>query len=271
MHYIKASALRALALDAIKAVSEFIRESEEEFIRLVRETSELQNAEAAKTQKEQLVKNQKRHTELNALIKRLYEDKTIGSLSAKRFEILSHEYEIEQEELEQQIAKLRAGLERFEEGGERAGKFIELVRCYTSFDELTAPMLNEFVEKIIVHEAEGERQGYGRTQKVEIFLNFIGKFVVPGQGEAEKESYDPVEHRRAKWREYYRKYSDKILAEKRKQTEERKAAKLAAKMSRSPAETKAEAQAKLEKKRAYQREYQREWQRRRKEAAQKTA
>jgi hypothetical protein len=248
-----------------------VRDSEEEFIRLVREASELRSAEAAKIQKEQLAKNQKRHGELDALIKRLYEDKVAGSLSAKRFEILSVEYENEQEDLERQIAVLKAGLEQFKEDGERANKFIEIVKRYTGFDELTAPMLNEYVEKIIVHEAEGERQGYGRTQKVEIYLNFIGKFDVPGQEKAEPEPFDPEEHQRARWRKYYHKNRDRILAEKRKLTEERRAAKLAEKMSRNPVEIEAEAEAKRQRQLEYHREYQREWQRRKKEAALNTA
>jgi hypothetical protein len=89
MHYIKTSVLRALVLEAIKSVSGLVRENEEEFVRLVREAAELQSAEAFKTQKSQLTQSQKRHTELDALIKRLYEDKVNGTLSEKRFELLS--------------------------------------------------------------------------------------------------------------------------------------------------------------------------------------
>jgi DNA invertase Pin-like site-specific DNA recombinase len=266
MHYIKTSVLRTLILDAIKSVSGFVRDSEDEFVRLIRETSELQNAEAAKAQKEQLLKSRKRSIELDTLIKGLYEDKVAGSLSAKRFEILSREYEEEQEELERQIAELEAGLERFEEDGDRAEKFIEIVRRYTDFTELTATMLNEFVEKILVHEAEGARQGYQRFQKVEIYLNFIGRFDVPGQKKAEPEPFDPVEHQREIWRNYYYRYRDKIRARKTRQTEERKAAKLAAKAARSPEDIEAEVKAKWQKKRKYQREYQREWQRRKRAA-----
>ncbi|MDR0412144.1 MAG: recombinase family protein [Treponema sp.] len=269
MHYIKVSVLRTLVLDAIKSVSGFVRDSEEEFVRLVRETSELQNAEAAKTQKEQLLKSQKRSSELDTLIKGLYEDKVVGSLSAKRFEILSREYESEQEELERQIAELQTGLERFKEDGDRAEKFIRLVRRYTDFTELTASMLNEFVEKIVVHEAEGAKQGYGRYQKVEIYLNFIGKFDVPGQEKTEPEPFDPVEHRRAYWREYYHLHKEKLNAEQAKRAEKKKQAKLAAMPVKTPEEIEEEAEAKREKRRAYQREYQREWQRRRKEETQK--
>ena len=105
---------------------------------------------------------------------------------------------------------------------------------------------------------------------MEIYLNFIGKFYVPGQEKAEPKPFDRVEHQRAIWRKCYHKNRDRILAEKRKLTEERKTAKLAAKASRSPAEIEAEIHAKHEKKRAYQREYQREWQRRRKQEAMET-
>jgi DNA invertase Pin-like site-specific DNA recombinase len=148
MHYIKTSALRTLVLDAIKRVTRFVRLNEDEFVRLVREASEIQSAETAKARKEQLAKNQKRYAELDAIIKRLYEDKVTGSLSAKRFDTLSHEYEDEQNALEEQIAELRAGLDRFSEDGEKANKFIGIVRKYTDFTELTPAMLNEFVDKV---------------------------------------------------------------------------------------------------------------------------
>jgi hypothetical protein len=124
-------------LDAIKRVSGFVRLNEDEFVRMVREASEIQSAETAKARKEQLAKSQKRHAELDAIIKRLYEDKVTGSLSVKRFDTLSREYEDEQNALEGQIAELQTGLDRFSEDGEKAGKFIEIVRKYTDFTELT--------------------------------------------------------------------------------------------------------------------------------------
>ena len=39
-------------------------------------------------------------------------------------------------------------------------------------------MLNEFIEKVIVHERT-DRKCKFTEQKVEIYLNFIGDFVVP--------------------------------------------------------------------------------------------
>jgi hypothetical protein len=261
MHYVKTSALRALVLDAIRKVSAYARENEAEFVRRVRENAEVQSAEAAKAQKKQLAKSQKRCAELDTLIKRLYEDKVGVSLTQKRFDILSREYEDEQENLEKQIAELQAGLDRFSEDGERAEKFMGLVRRYKDFSELSAAMLSEFVQKILVHEAE--RINGQRDQTVDVYLNFIGKFEVPGQEQdAETEPFDPAEHRRAQWRARYHKNREAILAKKAEDREREKAAKLAAEPQKSPAELAAEEDARRERKRAYQREYQREWQRR---------
>jgi hypothetical protein len=200
--------------DTIKQVSGFARHDEENFLKHVREASEIQSAKAAKIHKERLAKSERRHAELNGLIKRLYEDTVSGRLSEKRFEILSQEYEDEQESLENQIAELRAALEHYSEDSGRAEKFLDIVRRYTDFTELTPAMLNEFVDKIVVHEAV--RTSGGRTQKVDFFLNFIGKSNIdlPRHEETEPKPFDPVEHKRARWRKYYYKKRERILAEK---------------------------------------------------------
>jgi hypothetical protein len=214
MHYIKTSVLRSLALDTIKRAGAFALRNEEKFMELVREASEIQSAEAVKLHKEQLAKSQRRHMELNALIKRLYEDKVSGALSSKRFEILSGEYEDEQESLENKIAELQAALEHYNEDSGRAGKFLEIARRYTDFTELTPAMLNEFIDKIFVHEAV--RTDDGRTQKVDIYLNFIGNIPLPDIEETETKPLNPAELKRAKWRMYARRRSQRMRAEKEK-------------------------------------------------------
>ena len=59
----------------------------------------------------------------------------------------------------------------------KTDKFIELVSRYTDFSELTTPMLNEFIEKVVVHEGEG--RGNSRRQRIDIYLNFIGALKSP--------------------------------------------------------------------------------------------
>ena len=176
-HGIRTKVVRELILDAIRAASAFAKTNEADFIRQVREASSLRQADAAKAQRRRMAKEQKRAGELDTLIKKLFEEHALGRLPDKRFDLLSADYEREQAELEQSIAALQAELDSFEADGARADRFIEIVSRYTDFTELTTPMINEFVDRVVVHEADkssGERQ-----QQVDIYLNFIGKFDVP--------------------------------------------------------------------------------------------
>ena len=210
-HFIRTVVVRELILDTIKTVSGYVRTNEAEFIRQVREASEIRQAETAKSQKKQLAKAEKRYTELNNLIKKLYEEYAAERLTAKRFELLTADYENEQTELEQTIANLKAGLHEFEADSVRADKFIDVVNRFTDFTELTTPMIHEFVEKIVVH--EGDKSSGERIQDVDIYLNFIGKFDVPVDvAEPTTEEIiaaEKLQKRREKKREAFKRYCDK--------------------------------------------------------------
>ena len=259
-HYIRTSIAQSLILGAIKSVSDYVRHNQDEFIKIVREENELRYEQDTKTRKKQLAKSQKRYTELDNIIKRLFEEKVTGAIIGKRFEILSSDYEKEQAELEIQIAELQTGLEQYQADGEKAEQFIKVVKKYTDFTELTPSMLNEYSEKVVVYEAE-KVNGRVKKQKVEIFLNFIGKFDLPNQDEEveEVEELDPEEVKRAKWREYYYKYREKTLAKKAAERAAAKEKKFSEQPPKSPEEVAAEQQARRERKREYQREYQRKW------------
>jgi DNA invertase Pin-like site-specific DNA recombinase len=260
MHHISTANLRAIVLDAIRTVSGFVKDNEAEFMRLVREESENQTADGLKESKRKLDRDKRRVAELDKLIKGLYEDKVSGSLSAKRFEILSREYEAEQENLEFEIAETEASLAAFAEDTGKAERFIGIVRKYTDFSELTAGMLNEYVEKILVFEAE--KINRRRKQRVEVHLNFIGRFNVPIEGEpAEEEPFDPEARRREINLNYYYRHRDEILSKKAAEREQEKAAKQAAAPIKTPEQIAAEEAARKERHREYQRNYQREWQR----------
>ena len=148
---------------------------------MLREESAIKQAATAKAHRKQVAKNEKRIAELDVLFRKTYEDFATGKLAEKRFEQLSQSYECEQAELEVQTAKIKTELTQFESDNIRADKFIELVKRYTDFSELTPAMLHEFVDKVIVFNAE-KIDGV-RVQRVDIYLNYIGQFDVPGEGE----------------------------------------------------------------------------------------
>ena len=204
-HYISTKALRTLILDTIKLVSEYAIQNEDEFIQKVREASEIRQNEQAKDLKRKVAKTRKRSAELDGLIKKLYESYATDKLSEKRFEILSAEYEKEQAELEVQISQNEQSLSVFNDDTDRVKSFIELAKKHTDFSVLTTPMINEFIEKIIVYSPD--KSTGDRTQDVDIHLKFIGKFDAPTP-EPTAEELEQMEKDRQK-REYYREKSRK--------------------------------------------------------------
>ena len=177
MHFIKTSVLWELILTAIREVSDYVRQDEKAFIDKVQQTSTVQMAETQREQKRRLAEATERNGELNTLIKKLYEGNATGKIPDKHFERLLSEYDSEQTALETEIEDLKAQIDSFNEDSAKADKFIAVVRRYTDFTELTTPMLNEFIEKVVVHEATGGRTD--RKQKIDVYFNFVGQVELP--------------------------------------------------------------------------------------------
>ena len=176
-HHVRTDVIRDLLLETIKATSSYVKEHEVEFIEKVRSAKELQQESEAKTLKKQLSREQKRINELNTLIKKIYEDNVNGKLSDKRFEMLLADYETEQSELELSVDTLEKALADYQENADNVDKFIELVHRYTDFTELTTPMIHEFIDKIVVHEAD--KSTGDRIQQIDIYLKYVGRPDVP--------------------------------------------------------------------------------------------
>lgn len=189
MHYIKVSVVEELIKKAIHTVSSFAIENEAEFIRRLELMADFQQEVKAKDNKRTLAEAQKRVKELDELIKKLYEGNTTGKIPDKHFERLFAEYDSEQSRLEKRISELQANLEDYTRSRVRTDKFMEVVRKYQGCDEITTPMLNEFIEKIVVHEADTSGGRTNRRQKVDIYFNFVGQIDLnePVSTEAEQE------------------------------------------------------------------------------------
>ena len=209
-HYIRSEVINKLVLDTIKEVSEYVKLNEEEFIKKVYRASKEQQEKTSKLLKKRLSKEEKRISEINSLIRKLYEDNVSGKLSNKHFDMMLKDFETEQTALEKSIEQTKDTLRDFEEDSIRADKFIALVKKYTDFSELTTQMINEFVDKIVVH--EGKWENCERTQEVEIYLNFIGKFEMPKKEptKEEVEEFEKLKKKREKKREYNYRYMKKV-------------------------------------------------------------
>ena len=208
-HYITTRAVRALILDTIRTVSAYAVSDEKAFVEKIRTASQIRQDNAAKELKRKLTRDRKRSAELDGLIKKLYESYATGKMPEKRYEILSAEYEREQEELDAAIEREQAELDAFNADTDKASQFLELVKRYTDFSVLTTPMILEFVDKIVVHAPD--RSSGERTQEVDIYLKFIGKFDVPlpEPTPEELEEQEKLRQKREKQREYTKRYREK--------------------------------------------------------------
>ena len=223
-HYINTHALRALVLDATRTVSQYAIANKEEFAQQVRQASEIRQSQEAKALKKKIAKATKRSTELDGLIKKLYESYATGKISEERFDMLLAGYEQEQKEVKALAEMEQQELDAYENDTEKVNQFLALAKKYTDFSELTPQMIYEFVDKILVHtpqKIDGER-----TQEVEIHLKHIGNFEVPM---TEPDPVDQAEEgkqqkRRAYYREYHQKKEEKAAVLDQRGDKEQKSA-----------------------------------------------
>ena len=197
-HNIQAKVIDQLVLETIQYACKSVRMDERAFVESIRSASEIREQSEAKKLKAALKHQEKRYAELDILLKKAYEDNALGRLPDKRYEMLSAGYEKEQAELEQFIKACREQLTQYDEDTDRTEKFLALVHKYTDITELTPVIINEFVDKILVHKAEkidGER-----VMEIEIYLNFIGKVELPAQELTEEELAEIKEKQRLRER-----------------------------------------------------------------------
>lgn len=122
------------------------------------------------------------------------------------------DYENEQNELNKIIETDTADMQRIIGGQNNVERFLKLVKKYENITELTPAMINEFIDKILVHEPQGK--GADRTTEVEIYLNYVGQFQVPVEQheptEEERIAAEKEAERLRRKRESNRKYMKKI-------------------------------------------------------------
>ena len=183
-HRINEDVVLSLVSDMLKAIAEYAKHDRAEFVRVVQEAQSSQQTAAVRKQRTRLAAAKQRVSELEVLLCKIYEDNILGKLSDSRYATLDAQYAKEQSELNSEIASLEKAVDGYEKHEKDVDHFIALIDKYENFDKLTIAMLNEFIEKILVHERE--RKGSTQTtQEVEIYFNFVGRFVPPAFGEVE--------------------------------------------------------------------------------------
>ena len=236
-HRINEDVVLSLVSEMLKAIAEYAKHDRAEFVRVVQEAQSSQQTAEVRKQRTRLATAKQRVSELEVLLCKIYEDNILGKLSDSRYATLDAQYEKEQSELTVEISDLEKAIKSYEKHEKDADRFIALIDKYENFDKLTIAMLNEFIEKILVHERD-RKGSIQTTQEVEIYFNFVGRFVPPAFGEVEltPEELEEIrkrEERKDRLHQNYlkrkasgaqKRYEDKIKGRKKAEIEAKKAA-----------------------------------------------
>ena len=139
---------------------------------LLRAKLEKEKGETVRAERE-LKKAEKRIGELDKIMAKLYEDQALGKISEARYQAMAPGYEAEQASLQERVSQLREQLAHTQEVQDNVEQFVPLIQKYTDIQELTPHILNELIEKIVVHEKKVEEDG-SKSQMVEIHYKFVG-------------------------------------------------------------------------------------------------
>jgi septal ring factor EnvC (AmiA/AmiB activator) len=165
--------IEPLILEEIRRVTEFAREREEEFIALVEKSHEHSSEQEFKSAKNELEKAEQRFSELDHIIKKIYEDNATGRLTNERFDKMYSEYEAEQSGLKAAISSLTEKINTEQNARRNIDQFLNMVKKYTDVSELNAEIVRIFIEKIVCHQSNG-KLGKNRHQQIDIYYNLIG-------------------------------------------------------------------------------------------------
>ena len=83
------------------------------------------------------------------------------------------QYDVEQTELETKMNAIKSALAEEREKSGDIKQFIALIRKCKNPTEISDLMFYELIDKIVVYEAEGVNRA--RTQKVDIYFNYVGQ------------------------------------------------------------------------------------------------
>ena len=176
-HYITDEALQVIVLENIQRVISYIKSYEDLFIKEQLAKSTQDELKHISKNKKELEQAKKRVIEIDNLFMHIYEDNISGKITDERFRNLSFNYDKEQKELKIKIEQLSKDIENTEKKDTDITQFISNVKKYTEITELTPEILNELIEKIIIHQTE--KINGKKVQEIDIYYRGVSIISFP--------------------------------------------------------------------------------------------
>ncbi len=176
-HWITDEVLQSLVLENIQKVVSYMKNYEDLFIKEQLAKSTQDELKQISKNKKELEQSKKRIIEIDNLFMHIYEDNISGKLTDERFRNLSFNYDKEQQELKLKIEQLSKEIDNTEKKTTDLTQFISNVKKYTEITELTPEILNELIEKILVHQTE--KVNGKKVQEIDIYYRGVGIISFP--------------------------------------------------------------------------------------------
>lgn len=176
-HWITDEVLQSLVLENIQKVVSYMKNFEDLFIKEQLAKSTQNEIKQISKNKKELEQSKKRIAEIDNLFIHIYEDNISGKITDERFRNLSFNYDNEQKELKTKIEQLSKEINTTEKKTTDLTQFISNVKKYTEITELTPEILNELIEKILVHQAE--KVNGKKVQEIDIYYRGVGIISFP--------------------------------------------------------------------------------------------
>ena len=176
-HYISDEALQIIVLDNIQRVVSYMKDYEDLFIKEQLAKSTQDEIKKISKSKKELEKAKNRIIEIDNLFMHIYEDNVSGKISDDRFRNLSFNYDKEQQELKTKIEQLSKDIDNTEKKDTDITQFISNVKKYTEIAELSPEILNELIEKIVIHQQE--KNNGKKVQEIDIYYRGVGIISFP--------------------------------------------------------------------------------------------
>ena len=176
-HYISDDVLQSIVLENIQRVVSYMEDYEDLFIQEQLAKSTQDELKQISKNKKELEKAKNRIIEIDNLFMHIYEDNVSGKISDDRFRNLSFNYDKEQQDLKLKIEQLSKDIENTEKKDTDITQFISNVKKYTEITELSAEILNELIEKIVIHQQE--KVNSKKVQEIDIYYRGVGIISFP--------------------------------------------------------------------------------------------
>ena len=176
-HWITDEVLQSLVLENIQKVVSYMKNFEDLFIKEQLQKSSQDELKQITKNKKELEQAKKRIIEIDNLFMHIYEDNISGKITDERFRNLSFNYDKEQKELKTKIEQLSKEINNTEKKTTDLTQFISNVKKYTEITKLTPEILNELIEKILVHQTK--KVNGKKVQELDIYYRGVGIISFP--------------------------------------------------------------------------------------------